>query len=118
MSARIHRSWAVIDAACVLTFVAVGRRSHDEPGNVVVGALRVAAPFLIALVVGWLVARAWRQPVSAPTGAIIWIVTVAAGMVLRNAVFDRGTALSFVIVASVVLGLLLNGWRAIPRARQ
>ena len=35
---------------------------------------------------------------------IIWPVTVAVGMVLRNLVFDRGTALPFIIVATIVTG--------------
>ena len=34
-------------------------------------------------------------------------------MLLRRVAWDRGTALSFVIVTTVVLGLLLLGWRAI-----
>ena len=32
-------------------------------------------------------------------------------MLLRRVVWDRGTALSFVIVTTVVLGVLLLGWR-------
>jgi hypothetical protein len=34
------------------------------------------------------------------------------GMLLRRTVFDRGTAASFVIVATLVTGALLLGWRA------
>ena len=43
--------------------------------------------------------------------AVIWVVTVALGMVLRNLVFDRGTAASFIIVTSVFTFVLLFGWR-------
>jgi hypothetical protein len=32
-------------------------------------------------------------------------------MVLRNLVFDRGTALPFIIVATIVTGVFLVGWR-------
>jgi uncharacterized membrane protein YbjE (DUF340 family) len=102
---------AVADVLFVVLFVALGRKSHDEGGNVVVGTLKVAAPFLIALAVGWLVARAWKAPTSASTGMIIWVVTVAGGMVLRHFVFDRGTALPFIIVASAFTLLFLVGWR-------
>jgi hypothetical protein len=42
----------------------------------------------------------------------VWVVTVALGMLLRRTVFDRGTAASFVIVATLVTGALLLGWRA------
>ena len=53
---------AVADLVAVVVFVAIGRRSHDEGGNVVTETAAVAAPFLIALAVGWLAARAWRRP--------------------------------------------------------
>lgn len=103
---------AVVDAALVLVFVALGRTSHEE-GNVLAGTLSVAAPFLIALGLGWALARAWRQPLTLRTGVVVWMTTVVAGMVLRRTVFDRGTALSFIIVASVFTGAFLVGWRAI-----
>ena len=48
---------AALDAASIVVFVAIGRRSHDEDGNAVVGVLQVAAPFVIALLVAWLAAR-------------------------------------------------------------
>lgn len=117
MSRRAQAALAA-DVACVLLFVAIGRRSHDEGGNVVIGALRVAAPFLLALALSWLVLRAWRQPIAWRTGVAVWVGTVAAGMMVRRWGFDRGTATSFIIVATVALGVLLNGWRAIARARR
>ncbi len=73
----------------------------------------VAAPFLIALLVGWVAARAWARPMQVEAAFIIWPVTVALGMVLRNVVFDRGTALPFIIVATAVTGVFLVGWRMV-----
>lgn len=107
---------AALDAAAVVVFVAVGRRSHDEGGNPVVETLQVAAPFLIALAVGWVVARAWNRPASLRIGLVVWPVTVALGMVLRHWVFDRGTAASFIVVATIATGVLLLGWRAVASA--
>lgn len=104
---------AAVDIVAVVVFVAAGRRSHDEGGDVVAGTLAVAAPFLIALGLGWLAARAWRQPFALSTGAVVWVVTIVVGMLLRRTVFDRGTAMSFVVVATVVTGVLLVGWRAV-----
>ncbi len=101
------------DVVAVLVFVALGRRSHDEGGNAVAETAKVAAPFLLALALGWLAARAWRTPRALATGAIVWVVTVAAGMVLRRFVFDRGTATSFIVVATLVTGALLLGWRLV-----
>ncbi len=100
-----------VDVLCVLFFVVLGRRSHHEDGSFLGATLKVAAPFLIALAAGWLIARAWRRPTSLSAVAVIWVVTVALGMVLRNLVFDRGTAVSFIIVTSVVTFVLLFGWR-------
>jgi Protein of unknown function (DUF3054) len=57
--------------------------------------------------------RAWRSPTRVVwTGIGIWIATVAVGMALR-AVSGQGTAVSFVVVATLVLGLFLIGWRAL-----
>ena len=108
---RVLRA-AAFDVVAVIVFVAAGRRSHDEGGNALVETAKVAAPFLLALGAGWLVLRAWRRPEALRTGAGIWVVTVALGMLLRRTVFDRGTAVSFVIVATLVTGALLLGWRA------
>ena len=49
------------------------------------------------------------------TGLTIWPITVLVGMIVRNLVFDRGTATSFVIVATIFLGVTLVGWRALTR---
>ncbi|MCX6521203.1 MAG: DUF3054 domain-containing protein [Actinobacteria bacterium] len=103
---------AAFDVVAVIVFVAAGRRSHDEGGNALVETAKVAAPFLLALGVGWLALRAWRRPEALRTGAGVWLVTVGLGLLLRRTVFDRGTAASFVIVATLVTGALLLGWRA------
>ena len=103
---------ALADVTAIVVFVAIGRRNHDE-GTTISGIAGVAAPFLIALAVGWIAARAWVRPIQVESAFIIWPVTVALGMVLRNLVFDRGTALPFIIVATVVTGMFLVGWRMI-----
>ena len=107
---------AALDVGAIVLFAVIGRRNHDETGNAVTGALTVAAPFLIALAVGWLVARAWTNPSSLRTGLVIWPITIAVGMVLRHWVFDRGTAASFIVVATIATGVLLLGWRGVARA--
>jgi hypothetical protein len=48
---------------------------------------------------------------------MVWGYTVVMGMVLRNLVFDRGTALAFIIVATVFLGITMFGWRALVARR-
>lgn len=99
------------DLAAVVVFVLIGRRSHAE-SDTLTGLLHTAWPFLVGAVVGWLIARGWRAPYSIrATGLIVWLVCVALGMVLR-AMSGQGVAVSFVIVATIVLGLLVLGWRA------
>lgn len=105
------------DLVAVIAFVAIGRRSHNEPGNVLVGVTKVAAPFLIAVIVGWLVSRAWRNPLSNATGAIVWLTTVIVGLLLRRFAFDRGTATAFVIVTTATVAVFILGWRGIARWR-
>lgn len=96
----------------MLAFVLIGRRSHTE-ALAFLGVLGTAGPFLAGLVAGWLLARGWRSPRDIRySGLVIWVTTVAVGMLLR-AVTGEGVPLGFVIVTAVVLGILLLGWRAI-----
>jgi len=104
-----------IDIVAVVLFVVIGRRNHHETGNVVVGALRIVAPFLIALIVGWLAARAVRDPMSVHNGTVIWACTVVLGLILRRLVFQRGIAVAFIIVTTITLAVFLIGWRAVAR---
>lgn len=103
----------IVDALLVLVFAVIGRASHDEdPG----GFLLTAWPFLVALVVGHLVAFLLparpRRPWSLAWGAVVWVITVAGGMLLRVASGDTAQV-PFIIVATIVLAVFLLGWRAV-----
>jgi peptidoglycan/LPS O-acetylase OafA/YrhL len=103
---------AIADIVGVLLFCAIGRRSHAE-GLTVAGVAATAWPFLVGAAVGWLLSRAWRRPTAvAPTGLVVWVCTVAVGMLLRKAT-SAGVAVSFVIVASAATAVLLLGWRVL-----
>jgi uncharacterized membrane protein YbjE (DUF340 family) len=108
-------SWlgpATVDVVAVLLFAVAGRNAHDESSGVST-VLTIAAPFLIGLAAGWIgSSSARRAPIAVRTGVLLWVTTVGLGLVLRRTVWDRGTALSFVIVATLVLGALIVGWRA------
>ena len=100
------------DLACIMLFAAVGRRNHDE-GLSVSGVFETAWPFLVGTLVGWLISRGWRRPTAlAPTGITVWVCAVVTGMLLRQAT-SEGTAVSFIAVATLVIALLLLGWRAV-----
>jgi peptidoglycan/LPS O-acetylase OafA/YrhL len=100
-----------LDVLAVLLFAAVGRRTHAEEVSIA-GIASTAWPFLAGTVTGWGVARAWRRPSSSATGLMVWLATVALGMLLRH-LTGEGTAWPFVMVATVVLAALLLGWRAV-----
>lgn len=112
---RVIAASFALDAASVVGFAALGRATHDGdvfgPGGL--GLAETAWPFLVALVAGWVAALAWRRPLCPlRTGVPVWLVTVVGGMLLRGA-SGQGTALPFVIVATIVLALLLVGWRTV-----
>jgi DUF3054 family protein len=103
--------WLCVDVVCVLVFCAIGRRSHDEGINIA-GIATTAWPFLSGTALGWLASQAWRRPTALiPTGVVVWLCTVAVGMLLRKAT-SAGVAVSFVVVATSVTAVLLLGWRA------
>jgi len=103
---------AVLDVVLVVLFTVIGRVSHGE-GLGFAGVVQTAWPFLVGTLLAWLVFGAWRRPLAiVRTGVPVWVITVVVGMLLR-VVSGQGVAVSFVIVAAVVLGVFLLGWRAI-----
>ena len=104
-----------LDVFVVVLVVAIGRRNHEE-SSAFVDVMKTGAPFLIGLGAAWLTTRAWRRPTALLTGIAVWPVTVLVGMVARRTLFDRGTATSFVVVATLFLGAFLVGWRIAARA--
>lgn len=112
-STRLKLWSALADVIAVLIFVAIGRRNHDGTIDAE-GVFEVAAPFLMALAATWIIVL-WRRlhPTRISTGVIVWVGVVALGMILRKVLFDGGTATAFVIVATIFVGVAVNGWRAI-----
>jgi hypothetical protein len=106
----------ILDLCCVMAFVMIGRAGHSE-GETIAGIAKTAWPFLSGLLIGWAVTRGWRRPSAlAGTGVGIWLATVAAGMALR-VVSGQGTAVTFILIALVFLGLVMLGWRAVAYRR-
>jgi hypothetical protein len=119
------------DACCVLAFVVIGRASHTK-GETLGGIASTSWPFLAGLAIGWLATWAWardrtrpgtarqrpgpgwRPAAVAPAGLIAWLATVALGMTFR-VISGQGTAVAFIGVALVFLGLFLLGWRLLTR---
>ncbi|BFM23778.1 DUF3054 domain-containing protein [Microbacterium sp. che218] len=107
----------LLDIVLVVVFAAIGRATHDGDvlGPFGSGLATTAWPFVAALLIGWLVTRAWRRPTAVMrTGLPVWAITVALGMVLR-ALSGQGVAVAFIIVATITLAVFLLGWRGIAR---
>lgn len=104
---------AVVDVVVVIVFTGIGRRTHDE-GLDLLGWADTAWPFLVGLAVGWVLVVLTRHtwPTGWVDGVPVWLATLIVGMLLR-AVTGQGTALPFVIVATLFLGATLIGWRAV-----
>jgi hypothetical protein len=98
-----------VDVICITVFAIVGRSSHQE-ANDLLGVAHTAWPFLAGCLVGTVMGRTWRHPLSLTSGVAVWLGTVIGGMTPRL-LTGAGVQLSFVLVASLVLGLFLIGWR-------
>ena len=102
------------DICCVLVFVVVGRANHHA-GETAAGVASTAWPFLAGLAAGEVAARGWRRPLAlVPTGVGVWAGTVIGGQLLR-VVSGQGTAVAFIVVSVLFLGLFLLGWRVVAQ---
>nr|WP_157226502.1 DUF3054 domain-containing protein [Gordonia soli] len=115
---------ALLDLVAVTVFVLIGRANHHD-GFALVGVLQTLWPFVVGAAAGWSIAYVYSHVQSddwfghdfapdriGPAGIVIWVCAVAVGMVLRY-ILHQGVAVSFVIVATIALGLFLIGWRVI-----
>jgi hypothetical protein len=108
-----RNTWPIAVAAdllVVIVFAAVGRANHHEAAGVQ-GVVHTAWPFALGTLLA-LVLTAWTHgdPLSIRVGIRVWLWTLVIGMVVRHA-NGSGTALTFVIVATLVLAALFLGWR-------
>ena len=116
---RNLRPWiaAAADVAVLVLFVVIGRRNHHEDAGLV-GFLRVWWPFVVGLLVAWLVTGLARAPVAWPRAVAAWLVTVGVGMTVRIVVQGRSLSVAFTIVSLVFVGAGMLGWRAVVRVAE
>ena len=101
----------VLDAVLVLVFSAIGRANHGLEQSIP-GVFESAWPFLVGLLLGWLISRVWIKPTALTTGLIIWVATVAVGQLLRF-LTTNSFSVAFLIVSVIVLLVFLVGIRLI-----
>ena len=109
--------WLAVDLLLVGVFAVVGRLSHYgtlTPG----GWWTTAWPFLAGTLVAWcLLGVLRRNPAAIISGVVVWLGALVGGMALRQA-SGQGTATAFVVVATLVLGVLLVLPRVGARVRR
>ncbi len=107
--------WLLVDLVCVLVFTLIGMLSHGSPLS---GYLGTAWPFVVGLVVAWMIPGTRDVPtILWPTGVVVWAVTAVVGLALRWAT-GGGVTGAFPVVTAVVLAVLLIGWRLVPEVIQ
>jgi hypothetical protein len=108
-----HAKWLIlVDIVAVLIFVSIGRDVHGHVDDLR-GIIKTAWPFAVGVVAGWLITRHWRS-VLGWTAIIVWLATVAIGMILR-VIAAQGIAVPFIFVSLGFFALTLLGWRIVVR---
>jgi hypothetical protein len=110
-SSRITLLAAAADAVAVVVFAAVGRLSHAEADDLL-GLLGTIAPFGVGLVAAWAMPVVRRDPAAWQAGVAAVVCVAGVGLLLR-AGFTGRLPLSFAVVATVSLAVLLLGWRGL-----
>jgi hypothetical protein len=110
-SSRIALLAVAADAVAVVVFAAVGRLSHGEPDDLL-GLAATVAPFGVGLLAAWATPVVRREPAGWRAGLAALVCTAGLGLLLR-AGFTGRLPLSFAVVATTSLAVLLLGWRGL-----
>lgn len=110
-SLRGYAPWLVIDVVLITVFALAGHLSHYGSLSPA-GVGRTALPFLLAYLATTAILRSRRRPMAwVGTALALWGGTTVGGLLLR-VLLGESAALSFQIVALMVLGIFL----LLPRA--
>jgi hypothetical protein len=112
-----YRGFILADIAVIALFVLIGRNEHNS-GSQFIDYLSTVSPFVIAIALAWCSPQVRRSPTSVTAGIIIWANVILVGMTFRRVIFGDGTALPFVVVATIFNGVFLQSWRIVSRSRQ
>ncbi|KAB3519991.1 DUF3054 family protein [Corynebacterium sp. zg254] len=109
---------AIFDILAILLFALLARIAHNTPEMPlsVLGWLETSWPFLCGTLLGWGVLVLIRRSPDAQRflpGAVVWVFSVATGLTLWGVRHGAFPHWSFIVVATVMSGLLLFGWRGI-----
>ncbi len=105
-----------LDILVVITFVVVGRETHESPFDIAESA-RIAAPFMTGLGIVWLFPKVRQSSWRVLTGVLVGAVTAASGIALRALVLADGISGAFPIVATAYIVGLMSLYRVILALR-
>ena len=116
----MNRSIALlVDILAIALFAFLARLAHqtDDMPLTVGGWLSTWWPFLVGVLLSWAFIVGLRLDAHRmfPAGLMTWVITVVVGLgvwAVRNGDIPHW---SFVLVATVMSGLLLLGWRAVAQ---
>lgn len=116
MSAVSKTSSVITDVLAIALFALLARMAHQSeemPFNFA-GWLETLWPFLLGVALAWIVITlaTWDGARLAPAGLSAWIITASTGLIIWGVKNGAVPHISFIIVAGVMSGLLMLGWRA------
>jgi hypothetical protein len=108
---RIPALALAADLVSVVVFAAIGRLNHAEPADLL-GLAATAAPFAVGAVAARATPVVRADPSSLRAGSVVLAGAVVVGLLLRLG-FTGRLPLSFAVVATTALAVLLLGWRGL-----
>ncbi|MCP3977401.1 MAG: DUF3054 domain-containing protein [bacterium] len=106
--------FAAWDLAVVVSFVLIGRDTHQES----IGfseVVRTGAPFVLAVAGAWLTPMVHRQPWLVAVGIATGVITSVMGLFFRSVVFGEGLSGVFPVVTALYLIGLMGLGRVVFR---
>lgn len=111
-----------LDIVAIAVFALLARLAHQSaemPFNFA-GWLSTLWPFLVGVAVSWilLLTARWNAVHLWPTGVATWVVTVVVGLVIWGIRNGDVPHWSFMMVATIMSGILLLGWRGLAKLKR
>ena len=112
----------IADVIAIAVFALLARMAHQSESMpfTFTGWLSTLWPFLLGVAVSWLLilTRKWDGARLAPAGVTAWLVTAVVGLVIWGARNGSVPHWSFILVATIMSGVLMLGWRLVARLSQ
>lgn len=109
----------VLDVLAIALFALLARMAHqseDMPLNFN-GWLSTLWPFLIGVALSWvlILVLKWEGRLLVPAGVSAWVITVLTGLVIWSIRNEGIPHWSFIMVATIMSGVLMLGWRGVAK---